>query len=262
MRLMPGVLCLVLSAGCGDDDEPTQRADAGSNEGDDRDDEELREVACTDESVSQLMLFKTPTTGGIREEGAAAGAGAGKGEFVTYVDATAGGALNPMQSYVYAKFTEDGLEKVDLDDEEAFESIDWDIAFRRYVVRLNSGVSGPGEVTGGRTAANTEFESVTEVPDGIEFRTESYFTEDGCEYVPDTSGIEAPQTALGSYWKYMGCVQMTGNVYVVALPDDRHVKLQVLSYYPVATQAQCNETGTIPVPSGAGNLRVRWAFLE
>ena len=55
---------------------------------------------------------------------------------------------------------------------------------------------------------------------------------------------------------------MSGYVYVVALTNGRHVKLQVLSYYPPEIQAMCEETGTVPMPSGAGALRVRWAFLD
>ena len=45
---------------------------------------------------------------------------------------------------MYAKFTANGLVKLDtLSDMTALDSMDWDIAFRRYVVRINSGFSGP-----------------------------------------------------------------------------------------------------------------------
>jgi hypothetical protein len=57
---------------------------------------------------------------------------------------------------------------------------------------------------------------------------------------------------------------MTHNVYVIALkePKQRHVKLEVLSYYVPENQKICDETGAVPMPTGAGNMRIRWAFLD
>ena len=46
------------------------------------------------------------------------------------------------------------------------------------------------------------------------------------------------------------------------LPDGRHVKLQIVAYYALANQRVCDETGKVPMPSGAGNMRLRWAFLD
>lgn len=54
---------------------------------------------------------------------------------------------------------------------------------------------------------------------------------------------------------------MTDRVFVVKLADGRRVKLQVLSYYPPANQQRCQDNDTIEAPSGAGSLRIRWAFL-
>jgi hypothetical protein len=209
--------------------------------------------ACIDEQIGALDLFVDPSDAVITEEGTTAG------EFRTLIDAT-GGGLMPAESYVYARFTDAGLEKVAIGDEGAFESMEWDIAFRRYVARVNSGVSGPSCVAAARTAPGTTFESVTSVPDGLDFRTEAYFT-DTCELVPDGSGLGAPGTALASFWTYEMCVEMTGNVYVVRLANGRHVKLEVLAYYELPQQMACNETHMVPMPSGAGNVRVRWAFL-
>lgn len=257
MRTIVALVCLAVVASCGDDTSSDDAADASTEHDKDHEGEHdkpaAREVPCTDSSVSALMLFNKPATGKIREEGSGS-------DFVTFIDAT-GGALNPTQSYVYAKFTSKGLEKLELSDEDAFESTDWDIAFRRYVVRLNSGVSGPGDVKGGRTAPMTKFEDLSAVPESIEFRTEEYFAGDTCEFVSDGSGLEAPATALASFWSYKECVQMTNNVYVVALPKGKHVKLQVLSYYAPENQKTCDATGRVPMPSGAGAMRVKWAFL-
>ncbi len=211
-------------------------------------------VMCIDQSISMLDLFDTASPSAITEEGTTAG------EFTTLVDATGGGFM-PSQSFVYAKFTEAGLTKVAIDDEAAFESSDWDIAFRRYVVRLNSGVSGPSCVQGARTAPGTTFDALASVPTTLTYHVEEYFTST-CEFVPDGSGIGAPGSVLSSFWTYPGCVAMSGYVYVVALADGRHVKLQVLSYYSPAAQASCDTSATVPMPSGAGSIRVRWAFLD
>jgi hypothetical protein len=208
---------------------------------------------CIDEQIGALDLFATPSDGAITEEGTTAA------EFLTHIDAT-GGGLMPSESFVYARFTDAGLTKVDVGDEAAFESTEWDIALRRYVVRVNSGVSGPSCVGVGRTAPGTTFESVTALPEGLEFRTEAYVT-DTCELVPDGSGLGAPGTALASFWTYEMCVEMTGNVYVVRLASGRHVKLEVIAYYELPQQTTCNETHSVPMPSGAGNVRIRWAFL-
>jgi hypothetical protein len=213
------------------------------------------EPACSDEQIALLQLSDDKTGGDIKEEGTTAG------EFLSHIDATAGG-FNGTLGYTYARFTDDGLVAVDLSDEEALESLDWDIAFRRYIARLNSGVSGPSCVEGGRTAPNTTFEGLTAVPGNLTFRAEQYFTAGGCEYVPETSGIGSPLTVLSSYWNYEGCVTMSGNIYVVKLRDGRNVKLQFQSYYTPSVQVACDDTGSAPSPNGAGNIRVRWAFID
>ncbi|WP_224366055.1 HmuY family protein [Hyalangium versicolor] len=212
-------------------------------------------VRCTEQSIDQLDLLTTPSTMEVREEGTTSG------EFLTYVDARAGG-LTPTMSYTYVRFTEQGLTRVDIDDQAALSSTDWDIAFRRYVIRVNSGVSGPSCVSVAKTPEGTAFGSVTTVNSAWEVKTETYFT-DTCEFVEDESGIGAPAAQLGSYWTYAGCLAMTGNVFVVTLADGRHVKLEVVSYYDPAVQKACDETGKLPDgPSGSAQFRVKWAFLK
>ena len=211
-------------------------------------------VLCIDQSISMLDLFGTISPSLITEETAPAG------EFLTLIDATGGGFM-PTQSYVYARFTETGLEKVAISDEDAFVSSDWDISFRRFIIRLNSGVSGPSCVTAARTVGATTFDGLTAVPAGLTYRTEAYFT-DSCDLVPDGSGLGSPASALSSYWTYDMCVQMAHNVYVVQTAAGRHVKLEVVGFYPPAIQATCDSTGMVPMPSMGGNVRIRWAFLD
>ena len=211
------------------------------------------EVPCEDESFIQLGLFQTVSTGSIAEEGT-------PGDFLSYIDAT-GGDIAPTESYVYIRFTEQGLEKLDISDEEAFASVDWDFAMRRFVARLNSGVSGPSCAMAARTAPSTDFDTLTTVPDGLEFRTEEYFTGESCEFIPDGSGFGSPGTALSSFWTYADCLQMTGNIYILALRGGRYAKLRFEAYYPPSRQTECNETGVVSQPSGSGNVRIRWAFI-
>src|SRR5688572_15324551 len=145
---------------------------------------------CTDAQILDLPLFKPASTRAITNSPEGAG-------FASEIDATggAGGGIEPKESFVYARFTASGLERVDLGDEAAFNSTGWDIAFRRYVIRLNSGVSGPSCVDGARTAANTDYDTLTAEPAGLEYRTEAYYTS-SCSLVPDGSGLGAPGTAL------------------------------------------------------------------
>ena len=140
--------------------------------------------------------------------------------------------------------------------------MDWDISFRRFIIRLNSGVSGPSCVDGARTATGTSYDALSTEPAGLEYRTESYFTAT-CDYVPDGSGLMSPGTALQSFWRYPGCVQMTGNVFILRLADARRVKLVVTHYYEQDAQNRCNLNDMIDAAdsSKAAHVGVRWAFL-
>ena len=209
-------------------------------------------VPCTDQSVQQLPLYTQANAATVDNQSAA-------GVFTTTIDASAGG-VTPTKSYVYLKFTDQGLTRVDLGDEAALASMDWDLAARRFILRTNSGVSGPSCVTASRTATATQFDTLAAVPANLDLRVEEYFTA-SCDYVPDGSGLMSPGTALQSFWEYPGCVKMTGNVFVLALADGRHVKMQVTSYYTPSVQTTCDTTGMAPTPSGAGHLVLKWAFL-
>ena len=246
MKTRVAALAVSLSfAACSDDGKPLPDASpfpAGC----------IHEVSCTDESVQQLDLFTAPSDGAVVNT-------QDQGVFTTTIDAT-GGGLSPTESFVYARFTDAGLEKVAVGDEAAFESTDWDIAFRRFLIRLNSGASGPSCVAAATTPAGTDFATLSSTPAGLGFATEAYVT-DTCELVADNSGLGSAATALAAYWEYPGCVKMTGNVYVVQLADGRTVKLQVVAYYSLAAQMACDATGSVPQPSGSANFTLRWAFL-
>jgi hypothetical protein len=213
------------------------------------------EVPCEDDVVLAMNLKSEAAPGVISSTPEGTG-------FVSLIDATAGGAFVPdPHSYVYGRFTDAGLEKVALSDEDALTSMDWDIAFRRYVVRINSGHSGPSCVTAARVPGVNDYDGLMAAPAELMYRKDEYFTE-SCEIIADGTGLEgSPATALSSYWTYPGCVKMTGNVYVLELADARRVKLTVTHYYNEVSQQQCADTGQVPMESGAANFRVRWGFL-
>ncbi len=221
--------------------------------------EPVADVLCRDQSLVALnMDAENVTDGDIENE-------ALDGFTHSTVDADVGGLSNP--GYVYAKFTEDGLERVEVTDDESFESMDWDIAFHRFVIRLNSGVGGPSCVTAARTGTGTDFalftrETLDSVSEELDFNAEQYMTEDSCDMIPDGSGLpNSPGVVLQNYWTYVNCVQMTGNVYVVELADGHHVKLLVTHFYDDAAQTECNDTGS-NTPSGSGHIQLHWAFLD
>ena len=181
--------------------------------------------------------------------------------FHAHVDASVGG-LNG-QGYVYAKFTDTGLVRVELDDVSSLDSMDWDVAFHRFVIRLNSGTGGPSCVTAARTAANTDFAALATVDTGLTFNAEAFMTDGTCDMIPDGSGLGTdPGVVLQSYWHYVGCLQMTGNVYVIERADGHHVKLVVNDFYDEAAQAECNTAGTLAANHQSAQLQFDWAFLD
>jgi hypothetical protein len=218
-------------------------------------------IPCEDAVYQGLNLQTDVAPGLITNEMDAAGGG-----FLSLIDATAGGfSASDPDSYVYGRFTDMGLEKVEISDEESLAQMDWDIAFRRYAVRINSGNSGPSCVAAARVVGMT-YDSLTAAPEGLVFRKDEYFTEGSCEMIPHSSGLPgAAETVLSGYWAYTEkkpCVWMSHFVYVLGLADGRQLKLTVESYYHPDVQEQCDSNGTIPMTgTGSANIRVRWAFL-
>lgn len=242
--------CAALTlAACGGDDDKDDTGDGQLVC------KEATPVSCEDAAILELDLQNSVAPGLFTNtvEGS---------DWLTLVDATAGGFnANPPHAYVYGRFTADGLEKVSLTDEAALASMDWDIAFRRYVARINSGDSGPSCVRAA-LLANTTYDAVTNIKTAAVYRDDDWLT-DSCDFVNDGTGLPgAPASAISGYWSYPGCVRMTGNVYQLQLRDGRVLKLTVESYYHPNVQAECQaNNATSTTPTGSGNVRVRWAFL-
>jgi hypothetical protein len=92
-----------------------------------------------------------------------------------YVDASAGGAIESAKSpRVYIKLSG---ERVDINDNDAFESTDWDLALKRVDIYTNSGDAGKGK--GGAAKLSKDFDDVTAADaDGVEIQTEKFFDEE------------------------------------------------------------------------------------
>ena len=217
-----------------------------------------RPITCSDQAIQSLDLKNTVNLAAITNTSEDAG-------FRITVDATAGG-FAPTMSFVYGKFTPTGLQKVSLSDEAALVSVDWDIAFRRFVIRLNGGSSGPSCVSALATAVGTSYDTATSAPSKPTVVDDFQGPPPGCTFKDDNSGLNtSPSTALGnaaaSFYAYNNCVGMTGRVFVIRTREGRNVKLVVTNYYPSdAAQMTCN-SGTSPGVAG-GTIKARWSFLD
>lgn len=210
------------------------------------------EVDCFDELILGLGLHDEISEGEI--------ANTTDGEdFVTAIDASAGGygesAKNP---WIYVRFTVDGAEKVEIDDEEALESMEWHMALHRYKIRINSGASGPSCVSVSPKIEG-DYASITAVGEPTWYQ-DAYMTA-SCEITNESSGLpDSPQVAMSPWWSYERCVKTTGTPFLVQLDDGHVLKLVVEGYY-LTGQEECDSTGATTDQESA-NYSLRWQVLE
>lgn len=249
------ILSLLLACPVASDEPKDTADDTGSTEEvTDAVCTEVTPVPCEDEIISDFSLHDDKTSKGDIENTETSGT------WSSIVDATAGGSSSASKNaWIYAKFTANGLEKVDIDDETALQDMSWHIAARRYIIRLNGGASGPSCV--GAAKVRDNFDAVSESSAGdLEFKLEDFYTE-ACELKEDNSGMPgSPATQLATFWEYVGsCVGTTGQVWVLQLESGELVKFTVDAYYADDGQAECNSTGAT---SAEGAMYTwRWAFL-
>ena len=213
---------------------------------------EPAEVACLDEVILDLSLQDD-----LVSDGEVVTSTDGN-DFVTTVDADAGGIQDaPNNPWVYLRFDADGAHRVDIDDETALTSMEWDLAAKRFILRLNGGSSGPSCV-GGASLIEQDYDGVVSVPEGIVYAEDDYYTDD-CTLINDSSGLEgSPQVVLGPWWEYPGCVATTGTPFLIQLATGDVLKFVVQAYYGEG-QEECNESGSMGTDSA--HYTFRWAFL-
>lgn len=145
------------------------------------------------------------------------------------IDATAGGSMDyDKNPFIYLDLIK--RTKVDITDVQAQTSKDWDLAFKRWQIKLNSGDSGPGGVTVARVAGKTLAE-VTAAPAGP-YKADAYF-DDKCNLSMDPIG--GLGTELSDWYDYdtitMRLTPMK-EVWVLPRRDGQgHIKVQLTSYY-------------------------------
>lgn len=209
---------------------------------------------CQEYAPSLLRFGSTLSQGGIKNTSEGA-------EWRSDVDASLPMRGSRGISYLYGRFDPElGLVKVDLTDPQSLVSTDWDIAFRRFSVRINSGDSGPSCVRASRVDPRIGFEDVATPMEALRWRTDDFFS-NACTLIPDGSGLSFPDTALSSYYSFGRCLAMTKHVFMLQLRSGRHVKLLVESVYTDDEQQACDAGESVPFFS-AGHVRLRWSYVD
>ena len=166
------------------------------------------------------------------------------GVYLAEIDATAGGGSNYGKNpFVYLDLI--GRKKVEIDDVTSRKSRDWDIAFKRWQIKLNSGDSGPGTVTIQRVE-NRTLPDVKMAPGGT-YAEDLYFDEK-CDVQLDPIGGLA--TVVSDWYGYeAGTNRLVPKteVWVLKRRDGKgHIKLQLLQYYK---------------GMAGGNFQLTWSYL-
>jgi hypothetical protein len=161
------------------------------------------------------------------------------------IDATAGGSAGYAEyPFIYVDLATGT--KVDISDVDSYSSTAWDIAFKRFLPRINGGDSGPGGVEVAVVFGVTSLDQVTTSPAANEFGTDDWATTD-CELVAGPIG--EPNTAMSTWYMYEGMTLAPQPwVYVLRLRDGTFRKFRFVNYYGGPTMT-------------SGYLDVEWAPL-
>jgi hypothetical protein len=124
---------------------------------------------CTAARKSHLVPIAKVSTGEVKVVSSSGGV------TTLYVDASAGGAMEAATSpRVYIKLSG---ERVDINDNDAFTSADWDLALKRVDIYTNSGDAGLGK--GGAAKLSKSFDAITaEDADAAEIEPEKFFDDE------------------------------------------------------------------------------------
>lgn len=159
--------------------------------------------------------------------------------FTTVVDASAGGSAGQAtQPFVYLDLeAEGGAGKVEIDDVASFESTDWDIALKRFVIRSNSGDSGPADAE----VASVQSEELTfndDVPSD-RFSDDDWSGGADCVLAQANGG---PRTRFSNWYRVQGGrFEAQPVVHLVRLGNGRYAEIDVVTYY--GDEADPNKSG-------------------
>jgi hypothetical protein len=168
-------------------------------------------------------------------------------ELVLFVDASAGG-LGGQDTFPWVYVSLTTGEAVALTDLEALESKAWDLALKRFVIRTNSGDSGPGE--GGALRVGLPWDSVDSSTLGDRtLSTESWFDAD-CNLTTDEQGeLVTTFTGWSEYDQASHVLAPADAVYLTRGGDGKRYKVAILDYY-------ANPDGSAGRTAGRYKLRV------
>ncbi|MGM0556270.1 MAG: HmuY family protein [Myxococcota bacterium] len=141
------------------------------------------------------------------------------------IDASAGGSSASADNpFVYVDLSTG--EKVEVTDLEAYSNTEWDLAFKRVVIRTNSGDSGPGDIEVAKLT-ETAFADVDGVPgDPGSWEFDESYDED-CNPLTDPIGTLVtafnhlnPLKNTQSWYEYPDISPSQGEVYLIEVPAE------------------------------------------
>lgn len=172
------------------------------------------------------------------------------GVYTVTIDATAGGSMAAKENaFVYVDLDEG--KQVDITDLESLTDKTWELAFKRYIIRTNSGDSGDGDVELA-LIENTTFDAVTSAPtDAQAYATDETLDANNMVRVDPIGGLftafnvlnEFNPTGSQSWYNYnMGLSPTPGAVYIIRGTDGgKTFKMQILAWKSGEFQIQWTE---------------------
>ena len=109
---------------------------------------------------------------------------------------------------------------------------DWDLAFKRYVVRTNGGRSHPVGQGAGLRVDGRDFEAVPRVSEELEFEAD----------VHPKNRLHPYNPALEKWYNYSYLANVLApkpEIYVIRTQDGKYAKLRMLSYYCIGNVPGC-----------------------
>jgi len=156
-------------------------------------------------------------------------------ERTIFIDATAGGIDGQdKQPWVYVALGTG--QAVAITDLQAFKSIAWDLAFKRFVVRSNSGDSGPGK--GGAIRIALPWEQVSRATLGDKALPIEEWFDDECMLQRDVNNeLITSFTGWSEYDEANHVLNAADVVYIVAGGNGLLYKVAILDYYSTPSGA-------------------------
>ena len=146
-------------------------------------------------------------------------------------------------NWIYMIVTDTALIELEMTEEQAQNSLDWDLAMMRNHFRTNSGTSGPGD--GGASMLNDTwsceiFNEFSFVPENIIFFSDSILTniyQPWAHDDPNEAYTEAPGSTILENWGWFDIdndyyFYYTHRQFIVKLPNNRgYIKIWPYQYY-------------------------------